>query len=68
MYVCVCNAVTDKDIINAAKNGASSLEDLSDELNVATCCGRCATCAKGLLRQSCNAHQASHQIQSATAA
>ncbi len=53
MYVCICNAVTDKDIIQAAENGANSLKDLRNELNVATCCGRCATCAKGLIKQ-CN--------------
>ncbi len=53
MYVCVCNSVTDRDILAAAENGARSLEDLSEELNVATCCGRCATCAKNLLNQSC---------------
>lgn len=53
MYVCICNAVTDKDIIQAAENGASSLKDLRNELNVATCCGRCATCARGLLK-TCN--------------
>jgi len=68
MYVCVCHSVTDRDIIKAAENGASSLEDLSNELNVATCCGRCATCAKGLLRQCGNAHQATQQIQSINAA
>ncbi len=39
MYVCVCNAVTDKDIIQAAEKDASSLSDLREELNVATCCG-----------------------------
>jgi len=51
MYVCVCNAVTDKDIIHAVENGASSLEDVSDQLKVATCCGRCAGCARNLIRQ-----------------
>ena len=38
------------EIIEAAEQGASSLEDLSQELNVATCCGRCASCAKKVLR------------------
>lgn len=51
MYVCVCNGVTDKQIIKAAEDGATSLQDLSDTLNVATCCGRCATCAKKVLRE-----------------
>lgn len=33
MYVCVCNGVTDKQIIKAADNGAMTLQDLSDELS-----------------------------------
>lgn len=51
MYVCICNQVTDKDILKAVENGANSLKDLANELKVASCCGRCATCAKGLLQQ-----------------
>ena len=56
MYVCVCNGVTDKQIIKAAEGGATTLQDLSDELNVATCCGRCATCAKKVLSEACSSH------------
>lgn len=63
MYVCVCNAVTDSDIIKAAENGASSLDDLSNELNVGSCCGRCSTCARNLLRECCSASQSKKQIQ-----
>ena len=51
MYICVCNAITDKQIIKAAEGGASTLQDLKDELKVATCCGRCATCANKVLRE-----------------
>jgi len=51
MYVCVCNGVTDKQIIKAAENGAMSLQDLSEELKVATCCGRCSSCAKKVLQE-----------------
>ena len=49
MYVCICNGVTDRDIRRAAENGANSLEALSKQLQVATCCGRCADCARDLL-------------------
>ena len=35
----------------AAEEGLCTLQDLRDELNVATCCGRCATCAKNLLSE-----------------
>ena len=51
MYVCVCNAVTDTQIRKACENGACSMEDLSRELNVATCCGRCKDCARRILRE-----------------
>lgn len=45
MYVCVCHAVTDRQIREAAQGGARTLRDLRRELGVASDCGRCATCA-----------------------
>ena len=52
MYICICNAVTDKDINKAIKNGACSMNDLSKQLKVGTCCGRCKNCAKKILNDS----------------
>ncbi|MCW8906150.1 MAG: bacterioferritin-associated ferredoxin [Sedimenticola sp.] len=52
MYVCICHGVTDKQIRTAAESGIDSLEGLSEHLSVATCCGRCADCARQLLRES----------------
>jgi bacterioferritin-associated ferredoxin len=51
MYVCVCNAVTDRDIREAASRGISSMEALGDQLRVATCCGRCLDHARQVLIQ-----------------
>ena len=51
MFVCVCNNVTDREIRAAVALGARTLGDLSDGLGVATCCGRCADCARSLLPQ-----------------
>lgn len=51
MYVCVCNAVTDADIRRAVENGARSMQELRDELRVATQCGRCSCCAQECLAQ-----------------
>lgn len=51
MYVCVCNAVTDREIRAAAAFGARTLDDLSASLGVATGCRRCADCARGVLAQ-----------------
>ena len=55
MYVCVCNAVTDREIKGAAKLGVRTLDDLSSLLGVATCCGKCADCAKSVLAEAVGA-------------
>ncbi len=52
MYVCVCNAITDREIRGAVKLGARSLGDLKETLGVATCCGRCTDCACAVLAES----------------
>lgn len=49
MYVCVCNAVTDREIRGAVKLGARTLDELSTTLGVATCCRRCVDCARQVL-------------------
>ena len=49
MYVCLCNAITDHEIRGAADLGARSLDDLKSTLGVATCCRRCADCARDVL-------------------
>ncbi len=51
MYVCVCRAVTERQIIQAAHNGAKSLKDLRNNLGVTSECGRCAGCARQCLRE-----------------
>jgi bacterioferritin-associated ferredoxin len=49
MYICVCKAVTEKQIFQAAQAGARRVKDLKNSLGVASECGRCATCAKSCL-------------------
>jgi len=49
MYICLCNAITDRDIVKAAKEGARSGEDLAHDFGVGLGCGRCTSCAKSLL-------------------
>ncbi len=45
MYVCLCNAVTEAEVVEACDRGAKTLPDLQAELGVATGCGQCAqTC------------------------
>ncbi|MDK2126066.1 bacterioferritin-associated ferredoxin [Parachitinimonas caeni] len=56
MYVCICNAVTDKQIKQAVSNGCCSMRQLRIELGVSACCGKCAPCAQQLLKdaQACS--------------
>ena len=49
MYVCICNAITDKEIRRAAARGADNLYELQQSLGVATNCGSCATHAQEIL-------------------
>lgn len=49
MIVCICKAVSDKHIRRAASEGVSSLRELSRELGVGTCCGKCVPQAREVL-------------------
>lgn len=62
MYVCLCNAITDRQIQETVAAGAHSLTDLKAQLGVATCCGCCADLASSFL----SAH-AGNQVNSAPA-
>jgi bacterioferritin-associated ferredoxin len=50
MYVCVCQAVTDREIHQAARDGARTLRDLRRDLGVGVNCGRCVSCARQCLK------------------
>jgi bacterioferritin-associated ferredoxin len=50
VYVCVCHAVTDSQVRQAVHNGVTLMRELREELNVASSCGRCACCARDILR------------------
>jgi len=54
MYVCICQAVTDRQIIQAAGNGAKNLSDLRRDLLIATECGLCAGSARVCLKAARN--------------
>ena len=52
MYVCICKAVTDKQIRRAAAKGVDNLYELRESLGVASGCGSCAGAAEAILRES----------------
>ncbi len=41
MFICVCNAITERQVQEAVAGGAGSLSDLQAELGVGSCCGCC---------------------------
>lgn len=50
MFVCICKAVSDSRIRSAVAEGrVVSLRDLSRELSVGTCCGKCLPQAREVL-------------------
>ena len=49
LIVCVCNNISDREIRQAVDLGLSSMAELRRDLGVATCCGKCASCAKEVL-------------------
>jgi bacterioferritin-associated ferredoxin len=51
MYVCVCNAITDREVRACAEGGMRTVEDLSFALGLGTCCGRCRDCAADVLAE-----------------
>ena len=62
MYVCVCHKVTDRDILEAAKQGIDTLDDLGQQLKVATCCGRCSDCARSLLHEEVSRNRCDNNV------
>ncbi len=51
MYVCLCNAITDKTIRQAVAEGVRSLSELNHRTGCAGACGSCAELAEQVLRE-----------------
>ncbi len=50
MIVCICHNVSDRAIREALEAGATSLQQIREQLNVGSCCGKCNAFAKTLVR------------------
>jgi bacterioferritin-associated ferredoxin len=49
MYVCLCNAVTERTIREAAESGVETLAELSRRTGCSAACGTCADLAQRIL-------------------
>ena len=56
MYICICKAITDKQIRRAAANGVDNLYELRQTLGVASVCGTCADMATTILNETTAIH------------
>jgi bacterioferritin-associated ferredoxin len=51
MYVCVCHAVSDRQIREVVDQGARSLFEVQCQLPVGSCCGRCTDTASKVVSE-----------------
>ena len=49
MYICLCNAITEREVRECARRGCCSLDELSMQLGVGSGCGKCRPAAKEIL-------------------
>ena len=63
MYICVCKAVTDRQIRHAVvERGTTSLGCLARETGACTQCGQCARAAQEILQECLAEHDMRRQI------
>jgi bacterioferritin-associated ferredoxin len=41
MYVCICNGITDRQILDAAEAGCESVSEMTMRTGAGACCGSC---------------------------
>ncbi len=51
MYVCICHAVTDHQIVDAVDGGVQDIGQLGEHCGAGTNCGRCRDTAQELIDQ-----------------
>ncbi len=54
MYVCLCKAVTDRQIRETISEGATTFAEIRRQLGVATQCGKCCQQAKSIVETAVN--------------
>jgi bacterioferritin-associated ferredoxin len=53
MYVCLCHAISDRQIREIVDRGAASLGEVQAHLPVASCCGTCEDTARTVIESHC---------------
>ena len=53
MIVCICQRVSDRDIVRVVREGANCFESVQIETGVAVRCGCCRDCAREVFDKAC---------------
>ena len=62
MYVCICNGVTDKQIVKAIKDGCYTEEEITMETGAGNCCGSCLVMVNDMIEEHANENITSQVI------
>ena len=54
VYICICNVVTDIEIINLVKNGVETIEDMQKHINICDTCYCCEAEIELLIKENSN--------------
>ena len=49
MYLCICNAITERQVRECVSEGARTVDELTSALGIGAGCGRCRECAAEVL-------------------
>jgi bacterioferritin-associated ferredoxin len=55
MYVCICKAVSARELEEMVADGATSFEEIQGETGAASCCGTCEPCVRAHMDDLLNA-------------
>ena len=67
MYICICNALRDRDIARVAQAGATTVDAAYAALGTATCCGQCREDAETVIAGVCSAANCCQNIEAEAA-
>jgi bacterioferritin-associated ferredoxin len=51
MYICICNQVTETQLLEEIERGAKTVRQLRENLGVAIQCGKCGKCVKRCIKE-----------------
>ncbi|MCF8466015.1 MAG: (2Fe-2S)-binding protein [Sneathiella sp.] len=58
MYICLCNALTDRDVKSAVSLGAQRIANVYEMLGAAPQCAKCSTHIRDIIRETTDAGMA----------